>query len=273
MSLQFDQFSLIEGVLHHQAILHDEEVQQLVLPNYFQNKILKSIHDDSGHQGLERTLESLQSQVLWPNMFKEVDTYLLNCEHCQASKGNYVGPKIQLGSLSAKQPLELLCIDFTKADPSKSGKENILVLTDAFSKFSQAFVTNDQKALTVAKILVDKWFNVYGIPFWIHSDLGRSFDNEIISNLCKMYGIRQSTTTPYNPHGNSQCEQFNWTLFGLLKSLNKEEKPNWPQHLPSLVSSFNYWFSTIWVDVWAQGTNALWCMAQTGPIPRRPTWR
>ena len=172
-------------------------------------------------------------------MFKEVDTYLVNCECCQASKGNYVGPKTQLGSLSAKQPLEFLCIDFTKVDPSKSGKENILVLMDTFSKFSQAFVTNNQKTLTVVKILVDKWFNVYGIPSQIHSDMGRSFDNEIMSNLCKMYGIRQSTTTPYNPHRNSQCEQFNQTPFGLLKSLNKEKNPNWPQHLPSLVFAYN----------------------------------
>ena len=60
MLLQFDQFSLIKGVLHHQVILHGEEVQQLVLSKYFQNMILKSIHDDSGHQGLERTLELLQ---------------------------------------------------------------------------------------------------------------------------------------------------------------------------------------------------------------------
>ena len=239
MLLQFDRFSLIEGVLHHQVILHGDEVQQLVLPHYFQTKVLKSIHDDSGHQGLERTLGLVESWVFQPNMFKDVDTYLLNCEHCQVSKGNYVGPKTQLGSLSAKQPLELLCIDFTKADPSKGGKENVLVLMDAFSKFSQAFVTNNQKALMVTKILVDKWFNVYGIPSRIHSDLGRSFDNEIISNLCKMYGIRQSTTTPYNPHGNSQCKQFNQTLFGLLKSLNKEKKPNWLQHLPSLVFMYN----------------------------------
>ena len=170
--------------------MHGEEVQQLVLPHCFQTKILKSIHDDSGHQGLERTLELIQSWVFWPNMFKDVDTYLLNCECCQVSKGNYVGPKTQIGSLLAKQPLELLCIDFTKADPSKGEKENVLVLTDAFLKFSQAFVTNNQKALMVAKILVDEWFNVYGIPSQIHLDLGRSFNNEIISNLCKMYGIR-----------------------------------------------------------------------------------
>ena len=38
------------------------------------------------------------------------------------------------------------CADFTKADVAKGGKENILVLTDAFSKYSQAFVTPNQKS-------------------------------------------------------------------------------------------------------------------------------
>ena len=31
--------------------------------------------------------------------------------------------------------MDLLCIDFMKVDPSKDGKENVLVMTDAFSKF------------------------------------------------------------------------------------------------------------------------------------------
>ena len=73
--------------------------------------------------------------------------------------------------------MDLVYINFTRVDPSKSGKENILVLTDAFTKFSQAFITPNQKVLTIAKILVDRWFYVYGIPTRIHSDQGRSFDN------------------------------------------------------------------------------------------------
>ena len=60
--------------------------------------------------------------------------------------------------------MDLLCIDFTMLDPLKSNKANILVLTDIFTKFSQAFITLNQKALTIAKILVDKWFYIYGIP-------------------------------------------------------------------------------------------------------------
>ena len=54
-----------------------------------------------------------------------------------------------------------------------------------------------------------------------------------------MYGVKQSTTTPYNPCGNSTCERFNHTLHDLLKTLDKEQKANWPLHLPSLVFPYN----------------------------------
>ena len=95
---------------------------------------------------------------------------------------------------------------FHQSRPFKKHMENILVLTDAFTKFSQAFETMNQKALTMAKILVKKWFYMYGIPAWIHSDQGQCFDNQIIQHLYALYGVEQSTTTPYNPHGNAQCE-------------------------------------------------------------------
>ena len=54
-----------------------------------------------------------------------------------------------------------------------------------------------------------------------------------------MYNIKQSTTTPYNLHGNSICERFNRTLLRLLQSLPKEQKSCWPLHVPSLVFAYN----------------------------------
>ena len=87
------------------------------------------------------------------------------------AKGPYVGLKTQPGSIIANGPLDLLCVDFTTLDPSKDSKENVLVLTDAFLKFSQTLTPN-QKAPTMGKIIVDKWFYVYGIPARIHSDKG-----------------------------------------------------------------------------------------------------
>ena len=222
--LQYNWLSLIWGVLHRHTFQGNNEIQQIILPQCFHDRVLKSLHDNNGHQGLQCVTDLLCGRVYWPTMFADADHWLAQCKRCLVSKGDYNEPKTVQGSLVANQPLELLCIDFTKADIAKGGKENIPVLTDAFSKYSQAFVTNNQKSLTVAKILVEKWFNVFGIPARIHSDQGRSFNNEIISSLCKMYGIRQSTTMPYNPHGNSQCERFNRTLFSLMRMLDQEQK-------------------------------------------------
>ena len=201
--------------------------------------MLKLLHDGQGHQGLERTLALCQERFYWYTMFQDVTNYVKTCPHCQTVKGDYTDPKTKPGTIIANNPMDLLCINFTKVDPSKSGKENILVLTDAFTKFSQAFTTPNQKALTVAKILVDKLFYVYGIPTRIHSDQGRCFDNQIMQHLYALYGVEQSTTMPYNPCGNAQCEQFNHTMIGLLTSLSKEQKDNWPLHLPSLVFAYN----------------------------------
>ena len=104
---------------------------------------------------------------------------------------------------------------------------------------SQAFVTNNQKALTVTKTLVDKWFYIYGILAHIHSDKGQSFENAIISKLYSMYNIKQSMTMPYNPCRNLICERFNHALLGLLQSLHKEQKSCWPLQVLSLVFTYD----------------------------------
>ena len=54
-----------------------------------------------------------------------------------------------------------------------------------------------------------------------------------------MYNIKQPMTMPYNPCRNSICERFNCTLLSLIKPLPKEQKPNWPLHIPSLVFTHN----------------------------------
>ena len=130
--------------------------------------------------------------------------------------------------------MDLLCIDFTQMEPSKDDKENIIVMTDVFSKFSVAAIVPNQQVKMVAKAQVDKWFYTFVIPSGIHIYLN-SFDNNQIKQLCMLYGIEQSTTRLYNHCGNSIYEQFNRTLHNLLKTVPKTWKPNWPAHLSALV--------------------------------------
>ena len=75
-----------------------------------------------------------------------------------------------MGSLLATKPLEILAMDFTVLEPATDRRENVLVMTDVFPKFTYAIPTRDQKATTTAKVLVKEWFFKYRIPLRIHSD-------------------------------------------------------------------------------------------------------
>lgn len=152
-----------------------------------------------------------------------------------------VVPKVRTfpGTLLASQPLDIVAIDFTVLERATDGRENVLVVTDVFSKFSQAYPAADQRASTVARLLTERWFYVYGVPKRIHSDQGRNFESELLRNLCALYGVEKSRTTPYHPSGNGQCERFNRTLHDLLRSLPPEKKKRWPQHLPQVLFAYN----------------------------------
>ena len=149
LMFQYDHLALKQNVLHWLYIHQDLEYHQLVLPQRYQARVLKALHDDMGHQGLERTLALLCERVYWPSMAKDAAMWIDRCHCCQVSKGTYNEPQPKLGDLIANNPLDLLCIDFTKVNPSRNGKENVLVMTDAFTKLSQTVVTPNQKALTV----------------------------------------------------------------------------------------------------------------------------
>ena len=77
-------------------------------------------------------------------------------------------------------------MDFMKVDPRNNGKENVLVMTDAFSKFSVTIIKPNKQVKTVAKALVDNWFITYGVPARIHSNQDKSFNNNVIDQLCKI---------------------------------------------------------------------------------------
>ena len=64
-------------------------------------------------------------------------------------KGLFTDPKPHQGSIVANNPMDLLLVDFMKLFPSKNGEENVLVKTDAFSKFCVAVITPNQKAKMV----------------------------------------------------------------------------------------------------------------------------
>ena len=146
LTLQWDRLILKQGIHHCLYIFNKNEYHQLVLPKRYHHKVLTALHNHMGHQGIDGTMDLLRERVYWPSMAKDAQNWVTNCCSCQVAQGDYTQPKPKIGHLEAHNPLDLVSLDFSKIDPSKTGKENVLVITDAFTKLSLAVCTPNQMA-------------------------------------------------------------------------------------------------------------------------------
>ena len=230
-----------DGILYRRVWRPDggEEAFQLLLPAALRDQTLEQLHQEHGHQGIERTTELVRQRCFWPGMVSDIKQWVQQCERCQVAKDCAPVHHSYMYHLLASQPNEILAIDFTLLEPSHRGIENVLVMTDVFTKYTLAVPTRDQRAATVAQVITHEWFYKFGVPSRIHSDQGRCFEGAILEQLCRLYGVKKSRTTAYHPAGNGQCERFNRTLHNLLRTLPLSRKGDWASCLPQLLFSYN----------------------------------
>ena len=210
---------------------------QLVVPKHFRERALFGCHDDVGHQGILRTLSLLRERFYWPGMQEEATQYVMHCSRCLRRK---TPPQVApLQPILVTQPLELVHMDYLSLEPSKGNIENVLVITDHFTRYALAYPSKTQTAQATARILWDNFICHYGFPERFISDQGKNFESDLIKELCKIAGVKKVHTTPYHPQGNGQCERFNSTLCNMLGTLSEEEKSDWKSHLGCMTHAYN----------------------------------
>jgi hypothetical protein len=91
-----------------------------------------------------------------------------------------------IGKHHHDQPLELVCMDYLTLEPSKGGLQNILVITDHFTKFAVAVPTRNQTAKTTAYALLNHFIIPYGLPRKLHSDQGEISPVNSFRNYAKL---------------------------------------------------------------------------------------
>ena len=229
----WDKLFLKDGVLS----LDRGKVKQVVLPSALKGMVLKGLHNDVGHLGRDRTLDLVRTHFFWPRMTSDVTEWVRCCGTCIRRK-TAIPDRAPLCSISTSQPMELVCVDYLSLEPSKGGVENILVVTDHFTRFAYAVATKNQTAKTTANALYS-YFLHYGFPRVLHADQGRNFESTLIQELCALAGITKSRTTPYHAMGNGMTERFNHTLLNMLGTLTAEQKKDWRSHVSTLVHAYN----------------------------------
>ena len=159
-------------------------------------------------------------------MHQSVSDFIARCGRCVRRK-DWNPQRAPLVNTKTCQPLELVCVD-------------ILVVTDHFTKYVQAYPAHNQSAKTTANTVFDNFFVHYGFPRRLHSDQVRNFESKLIVELCQMMNIKKSWTTLCHPMGNAIAEMFNSTLLSMIGTLDPiKTKADWKSHVGSLVHAYN----------------------------------
>ena len=229
------QLEFRNGVLYRKAYSKRQgtHVYQFILPRKFRERTLTVCHDDYGHLGEDRVLNLLKDRYFWPKMAGDVKAHLKACERC--FKFKHPMEKAPLNPLWVTYPFELIHLDFLQIGSTRT----VLVITDHFTRFAAAFVTQSGSAQAVAKVLCMQYFPFYSWPDRILTDQGRCFESQLFKEILEISKIRKVRTTPYHPATNGQCERFNKTLIHMIGTMPSEVKCSWEDWVSTLCHAYN----------------------------------
>lgn len=85
------------------------------------------------------TVHLLRSRCICIGMHNDVDKWIKDCQSCVKTKLPQPRVHPPMKSFLASRPLEVIAVDFTVLEPTSNRLENVLVVTDIFIIFTQAF--------------------------------------------------------------------------------------------------------------------------------------
>uniref|UniRef100_A0A8C5QJQ2 Gypsy retrotransposon integrase-like protein 1 n=1 Tax=Leptobrachium leishanense TaxID=445787 RepID=A0A8C5QJQ2_9ANUR len=126
---EWERLKMLDGVVYRRGpSTNSEEIQQLFLPTKHRESVLRSLHDEHGHLGAERTFKLVRDRFYWPCMRAEVESYCHSCLRCIQRK-TLPTRTAPMSHVQSQGPMDLVCIDFLCLELDASGQGNILIVT------------------------------------------------------------------------------------------------------------------------------------------------
>lgn len=190
-------FSLVAGCLMFG--------HRVVVPLSLRDRFLKELH--LGHIGITKMKGIARSLVYWKNIDKDIEQTAKNCAKCLSNAK--MPPKSNLHHWEyPDSPWSRIHVDYAGPVHGKF----LLLVVDAYSKWTQVSVTNSMMAEETSKQL-SSLFALYGVPDTVVSDNGRQFKSDLFNRFLKSQGVRfHKFSAPYHPSTNGQVERYVQTI-------------------------------------------------------------
>ena len=92
---------------------------------------------------------------------------------------------------------------------TSKGNQYVVVFQDFLSKWPFVLATKDQKATTLARLLVEEVVPIIGVPEALLSDCGTNLLSRLMTDVCNLVGVEKLNTTAYHSQCNGLVERFN----------------------------------------------------------------
>jgi len=197
---------------------------QVVVPVTLRKRLFEITHN-AAHLGSRRTYQQLSASYYWYGMRQDIIRIYHQCQHCAKGKGPPLRPHGQLQKIPVGAPINLVTMDILSGLPTADdGSKYILVVVDAFTKWVEAYPLPDQEAATCITAVYNGMFSRFGLPRQLHSDQGRNFESQLVTELCNITGVYKTRTTAFHPRSDGLTERANQTILAMLRASYKETK-------------------------------------------------
>ena len=119
----------------------------------------------------------------------------MQCEDCIKYKrinNSQIRPKMINNTEHVLGPKDILEIDILPNLPNSAGYQNIVTMIDVFSRYLFAYPTQNVKAKTIGRCIVDVMTRHAYLPTLILSDKGSQFRSEVVAEIMQILEIQIS---------------------------------------------------------------------------------
>jgi len=143
----------------------DDADIKLVVPTALRKQIFDACHSGplAAHLGPFRITQELTNEYYWPGLRRDIENWCKQCPICAKGRGPPPRRHGQLQKVFTGAPLDIVAIDILSGLPTtKDGNKYILVLTDYFTKWSEAYPLPDAEASTCMRAIYDNFCSRFG---------------------------------------------------------------------------------------------------------------
>ena len=216
---------------------------QIPIPMQLVNEVLRNLHGEFGkHPGINKTIMAYREKYYYPNMAQLIREWVLSCEQClRESRINprLTRPPLQNPNEYITAPQDAMQIDLGPGLPPSGGYENIVTAIDVFSRYLFAYLTSNQDAETVAKVIINIMTKHANLTTTLISDKGTAFTSHVIKVVAGVLRITLKHATTKHAQRYGLLERSHASIKQALKIETGEGRSLWHKYVSIAVLLYN----------------------------------